>query len=246
MTMRLKFLLLAISLALTISAFGQSSTNALTAQATTCVTPNNTSACVFLRVTPDVNTGGASIQGTFSGTLQFEATIDNTTWNAIQAFPIAGGSSVTSATAAGSWQITPGGAVWLRIRCSTYTSGSATATLNPSQAVTASLSGGGGGSGTVTSVTGTANQITVGTGTTTPALSIPSTFIAPGTISAATSIDATKLTGNLPAISGASLTSVNAATLGSATFAAPGAIGSGTANTGAFTTVAATGAVSGA
>lgn len=40
----------------------------------------------------------------------------------------------------------------------------------------------GSGSGTVTSVTGTANQITVATGTTTPALSIPSDFRLPGTI----------------------------------------------------------------
>jgi len=90
----------------------------------------------------------------------------------------------------------------------------------------------------VTSVTGTANEITV-TGTTTPTLSIPSTFIAPGTISASTSIDATKLVGNLPALNGASLTSVNAATLGSATFAAPGAIGGTTAAVGTFTTIAA-------
>jgi hypothetical protein len=60
------------------------------------------------------------------------------------------------------------------------------------------VSGGGG------SVTGTANQITV-TGST---LSIPSTFIAPGTISATTSIDATKLLGNLPALNGSALTNL--------------------------------------
>src|ERR1017187_5290649 len=99
MTMRLKFLLLAISLALTISAFGQSSTNALTAQASTCTTPNNTTACVFLQVPQTKTCLGAPLQVPFTRTLQFETTIDNTTWNAIQAFPIAGGSSVTSATA---------------------------------------------------------------------------------------------------------------------------------------------------
>lgn len=67
---------------------------------------------------------------------------------------------------------------------------------------------GGGGSGTVTGVLGTTNQITSDGSSTTPTLSIPSTFIAPGTISAVTSIDATKLTGNLPAINGAALTSL--------------------------------------
>jgi hypothetical protein len=44
--------------------------------------------------------------------------------------------------------------------------------------------------GEVLSVTGTANQITV-TGTTTPVLSIPSTFTAPGSITATTSVTAT-------------------------------------------------------
>ena len=42
--------------------------------------------------------------------------------------------------------------------------------------------GGGGGGGTVTSVTGTTNEISVANPTTTPVLSIPSTFIAPGSI----------------------------------------------------------------
>jgi hypothetical protein len=72
----------------------------------------------------------------------------------------------------------------------------------------ATVGGGGGGSGTVTSVLGTANQIASDGSTTTPTLSIPATFIAPGTISAVTSIDATKLLGNLPALNGSSLTNL--------------------------------------
>lgn len=48
--------------------------------------------------------------------------------------------------------------------------------------------GGGGGSGTVTGVLGTANQITSDGSSTTPTLSIPSTFVAPGTIRATTSL----------------------------------------------------------
>lgn len=47
---------------------------------------------------------------------------------------------------------------------------------------------GGGGAGTVTSVLGTTNQITSDGSTTTPTLSIPATFIAPGSIAATTSL----------------------------------------------------------
>ena len=72
-------------------------------------------------------------------------------------------------------------------------------TLTDSRAY-ASTGTGGSGSGTVTAVTGMSNQIDVATGTTTPALTISSTFIAPGTLSAVTSIDATKLSGNLPSL----------------------------------------------
>lgn len=68
------------------------------------------------------------------------------------------------------------------------------------------VGGGSGGSGTVTGVLGTTNQITSDGNSVTPTLSIPATFIAPGTISAATSIDATKLLGNLPALNGSALT----------------------------------------
>jgi hypothetical protein len=66
-------------------------------------------------------------------------------------------------------------------------------------AVTVTSSG-----GTVTLVSGTTNQITVATGTTTPVLSVPSTFIAPGSIASTTSLSiGTSLTGSgsLPSLS---------------------------------------------
>jgi hypothetical protein len=59
----------------------------------------------------------------------------------------------------------------------------ASITVDAKGRVTAASSGSA-GAGTVTSVTGTANQIDVATGTTTPVLSISSTFVFPGTISA--------------------------------------------------------------
>lgn len=55
---------------------------------------------------------------------------------------------------------------------------------------------GGGGSGTVTSVTGTANQINVATGTTTPALSLSSTLIMPGTLTVTGATTGPSFTGN--------------------------------------------------
>lgn len=61
----------------------------------------------------------------------------------------------------------------------TQTAGNNTTAVATTAFVTAGIAAAGG----VTSVTGTANQITV-TGTTTPVLSIPSTFIAPGSIAA--------------------------------------------------------------
>lgn len=57
----------------------------------------------------------------------------------------------------------------------------------------------GGTPGTVTSVSGTANQINVATGTTTPALTLSSTIIAPGTLRVTTSITDDGLTsGRIP------------------------------------------------
>lgn len=50
------------------------------------------------------------------------------------------------------------------------------------------VASGSAGAGTVTSVTGTTNQINVATGTTTPALTLSSTIIAPGTVTATTSV----------------------------------------------------------
>lgn len=69
-------------------------------------------------------TGGAiQFSGTFVGTLQFEATINGTTWNALSVTPTAGGSSVTSATATGSWTFSNPGYTNVRVRASAWTSG---------------------------------------------------------------------------------------------------------------------------
>lgn len=63
------------------------------------------------------------LTGTFSGTVTFEGSVDGTNYVAIAAEPIGGGSSVTTATAAGIWRVRAGGLHSVRARVSTYTSG---------------------------------------------------------------------------------------------------------------------------
>jgi hypothetical protein len=81
------------------------------------------------------------------------------------------------------------------------------------------------GSGTVTSVSGTANQISVANGTTTPVLSIPGTFIAPGSIAATSTLKAGNLT------TGDCLESVAGVITSVSTACPSGAIGSVAAGT---------------
>lgn len=68
--------------------------------------------------------GGVQLTGTFTGTVQFEETLDSgTTWIAKTVYPAAGGAGVTSATATGQWKFANGGSTNFRVRCSAYTSG---------------------------------------------------------------------------------------------------------------------------
>lgn len=69
--------------------------------------------------------GKAAFQlvGAFSGTITFEASVDGTTFAALPVTPIAGGATVTTATAAGIWYVDTQGFAVVRARCSAYTSG---------------------------------------------------------------------------------------------------------------------------
>jgi hypothetical protein len=68
--------------------------------------------------------GGIQITGTFTGTVQFEETLDSgTTWISKTVYPAGGGAGVTSATATGQWKFACGGSTNFRVRCSAFTSG---------------------------------------------------------------------------------------------------------------------------
>ena len=66
------------------------------------------------------------VTGTFSGTITFEATVDNTNWVSIQVVNIADGTVSTTATAAGIYQCGVAGLTKVRARVSAWASGTIT------------------------------------------------------------------------------------------------------------------------
>jgi hypothetical protein len=97
--------------------------------------------------------GGVQLTGTFTGTVQFEESLDGgTTWIAKTVFPAAGGGGVTSATATGQWKFALGGGTHFRARCSAFTSGPIVVDIALTRGVdaiglTGSASGGGAADG---------------------------------------------------------------------------------------------------
>lgn len=105
---------------------------------------------------------GVQVSGTFVGTIQFEGSLDGTTYASVNMTPPGSTSPVTSTTAVGVWTGGVGGLVKYRVRFSSYSSGSAVITTQsaPTQG-RLGVSGGGMGTGTVTSVGLTAPSIFV-------------------------------------------------------------------------------------
>lgn len=105
-----------------------------------------------LTVTVNSNSGGATfdLTGTFSGTLTFEASGNNgASYRTLSVTPSNSTTTVTTATGVGTWQANIAGYTQIRIRFSTYSSGTATASITPSLASARTGGSGGGGSGTV-------------------------------------------------------------------------------------------------
>jgi len=72
---------------------------------------------------------GVQVTGTFSGTLQFEMTIDGTNFVAVQATNVNTGAVATTTTGTGIFKFDVVGALVVRVRATAWTSGTATVTV---------------------------------------------------------------------------------------------------------------------
>lgn len=90
---------------------------------------------------------GIQITGTFTGTVNFEGSVDGTTFLALNVVATNGSSSVTSATAVGAWQGSCVGLKLVRCRMSGSPTGAAVVTLYAELASPGGAGGGGGGGG---------------------------------------------------------------------------------------------------
>jgi len=138
----------AVWLAAAIPAFTQNPniSGSITAASSDCTVA---AACVKLLTSADAGAVALTITGTFSATLQFEGSIDQVVWSSIQGTALTSGTA-TSATSTGAWQFSVAGLRGFRVRCSAFTSGTATIALQASASSPAGGGGGGGGGGTVT------------------------------------------------------------------------------------------------
>ena len=136
----------------------------LTAATTTCLVSNS---CIEIDIPQNVGGATLKLSGTFNAVVQFEASADPLTvplasakWVAISASPSDGTAASTSTTQNGSnltlaWQTNVTGFRRVRLRVSTYTSGTVAAAINLSTASARAGGPGGGGGGSVTSCTTT-------------------------------------------------------------------------------------------
>lgn len=69
------------------------------------------------------------LQGTFTGTVTFEGTVDNGTWAALVAVPIGTTTPATTATSSGIFLASCVGLAQVRARMSTYSEGSVRVTI---------------------------------------------------------------------------------------------------------------------
>lgn len=79
------------------------------------------------------STAVVQVTGTFVATLSFEGTVDGTNFFAVNFYPFAGGTAVTSVTTTGQWIAVVAGLVSIRTRVSAFTSGTAVVSQNVSQ-----------------------------------------------------------------------------------------------------------------
>ena len=144
----------ALFFVLLVAPMAWAASSVITTNGTTCTPATN---CLVVNLPQDKGGATLVLSGTWTGTIQFEATGDGgVTWVAVNVMPLNATTAVTSATANGTWQVNTAGFTGLRMRSSATMSGSATATIT-SSAASARSGGGGGGGGTI--APGTTNTV---------------------------------------------------------------------------------------
>lgn len=88
--------------------------------------------------THTLGAAGVQVTGTWTGTLTFEGSVDGTTYVAMAATPVVGGSTVSTTTANGLWRCNVAGLQAMQVRGSAAMTGTAVVTI------VASLYGAGG------------------------------------------------------------------------------------------------------
>lgn len=144
----------------------------LNAATTTCLVSNS---CLEQDISPNIGGVTFKLSGTFNAVIQFEASADpltislaSTNWVALSVTPSNSSTAVTSTTQSGSnlslaWQANVSAYRRVRMRVSTYTSGTVAGAINLSTASARGGSGGGGGGGTITG-SGAATDIAIFSG----------------------------------------------------------------------------------
>ena len=105
---------------------------AATISSTTCTTLVTTG-CVTLDTSSVTNVRSVTFQvsGTWVGTLQFEGSLTGVDYTAIRAYPVGGGTYGSTTSANGFWQVDVAGLVYIRLRATSLSSGTATVLMYP-------------------------------------------------------------------------------------------------------------------
>lgn len=102
--------------------------------------------CISLSVTGQGSVG-IQVTGTWTGTITFEGSVDGLNFQAITAFPTNSTTGATTTTSNGVWSTSVAGLTIIRVRMSSYTSGTAMVSMGLSSTSARAASGGGGGGG---------------------------------------------------------------------------------------------------
>lgn len=103
----------------------------ISASSTACATAVS---CVWMAVPTNTATIVVTVSGTYSGTLQFEGSIDGSTFVSMNASSVPAGQQSVSTTTTGTFQLAASGFIQVRVRASTLASGIAQVSLSASSA----------------------------------------------------------------------------------------------------------------